>query len=136
MSLESILAHILNEADARKEGILKEARLKAQEIIQQAGIEAEGYYRDSLKKENSLLERQRKRLVVNARLKQKKKILEAKQGIIGSIFDKAKPQLARNKIKKEIVSLDKVQEASEGVDFYLAGLRLQYENEIAGILFK
>lgn len=135
MSLESILGHILGEADTQEDKIMQEARRQRDTIIREAKIEAEKLYQEVLNKEKSLYETQRQRLIVNARLEQKKNLLRAKQELIDSVFKKLKSSLASNKFKKQQVFTDKVKEVPEDIDFYLEKIRQDYEGEVASILF-
>jgi len=135
MSLESILNHILSEADTQREKIIQEAKQQRDKIIQEAKLEAEKFYRESLNKEKALLETQKQRLIVNARLDAKKSLLETKQELIDDVFKKLKSALKGDKFKKQQVSLDKVKEVPEEIDFYLSKFRPDYETEIAKVLF-
>lgn len=135
MSLESILSHILNKADAEREKIIREARIEAESIIKEANLEAEKLYQGILDKETALSDRQKQRLLVNARLESKKNLLKAKQELVDSVFEKLQSAFPEGKFKKQRVSPDKVQEIVENVDFYLNKIRLDYEIEIAEILF-
>ncbi len=135
MSLESIFKHIIDEADAKKDILIQQASGQAEAIIQSARQEAEALYQKLIDREKVLSIAQQQKLVINARLQAKKNLLKAKQELIDGVFQKLKPQLDKEKIKKKIVSLDSEQEAFEDVDFYLAGIRLDYESEIAQHLF-
>jgi len=135
MSLESILKHIIDEADSKKDILIQQASEQAEVVIQSARQEAEALYQKLIDREKALGLAQQQKLVINARLEAKKNLLKVKQGLIDEVFQKLKPQLGKEKIKKKIVSLDNEQEAFEDVDFYLAGIRLDYESEIAQHLF-
>lgn len=135
MSLESILNHILAEANTQRDKIIQEAKFAADKIIQEAKQEAEALYQEELNKEKTLSLAQRQRLVVNARLEEKKKLLEAKQELIDNAFEKLKLTLKSDRFKKQQVSADRIKEVPEDIDFYLKQLRQDYETEIAGILF-
>lgn len=135
MSLESILSHISDEASAQKEKIIQEAQKKAQAIIQEAQKEADILYQEILDKEKALYERQKHKLIVQARLRVKNNLLSAKQELIDGVFEKLKPHLKKEQLKRQLVFSDKVKEIAEDIDFYLNKLRLQYETEIAKILF-
>lgn len=136
MSLESILEHILNEAEDQKKKILQEALAQADAIIRQAKEEATRLYNSIVAKEKSLHEHHKQKLIVNARLELKKNLLAAKQEMIGEVFSKLKSALKTERFKKEQVSYEKVKETVEDIDFYLAMLRQEQETEIARILFK
>lgn len=136
MSLDSILEHILDEANAQRDKIIQETREKSTGIIQGAKTEAQKLYQEILDKERVFCEKEKQRLIVNARLESKKNLLKAKQELIGSAFEKLKSTLAKDKFKKQQVFQDKVQQAVEDIDFYLNKIRPDYEIEIARILFE
>lgn len=135
MSLEFILEHILEEANNKKEEIMKEAEEKADKMIQQAEQEAEKLYEELQSKERAILEAQKQRLIVNARLSRKSNVLKAKQELIEEVFKKSKSHLKSDKFKKQQILTDKVKEAPLDIDFYLEKIRQDNETEIAGILF-
>lgn len=135
MSLDSILEHILKEADNQKEKIIQEAREQASQIIQQAQEEARQLYAENLTKEKMHLEKEKQKLVVQARLESKKNLLKAKQELIDSVFENLKPLLSKGRLKKERVYVDKIEEITQEPDFYLEKIRRDYEIEIARILF-
>ncbi len=135
MSLESILSHILNQANAEKVNILRQAHQEKEKIIQKAKQEAERLYQETLHKERALSEAQKQKIIVNARLEPKKNLLKAKQELIDSVFVKLKSEFSKDKFKKQQVSQDKVREVSEDIDFYLKRIRVDHETEIADTLF-
>src|SRR3989338_2132113 len=101
MSLESIIEHIISDANAEREKIIQEARKEAQIIIREARKQAEGIYQEILGKESIACENQRQRMIVNARLEQKKNSLGAKQELINLVFENLKPGLNEGKFKKQ-----------------------------------
>lgn len=135
MSLESIVNHILVEADSQKELILKEAKQQAESILKQAEQEAERLTQQIINQEKMLAEKERQKILVNARLEQKKNSLSAKQELIDAVFAKLKASLQEDRFKKQRIFKDKVQEAPEDIDFYLNRIRADCETEIAEILF-
>jgi vacuolar-type H+-ATPase subunit E/Vma4 len=135
MSLESIVEQILNEANSEREKIIQQAQIEAQGLIQEAKIEADRIYQDLLAKERQKQENQKQKQIVSSRLTQRKKLLETKQGIINSVFEKIKALLKPDKLKKQIVLANKVQESPLDTNVYLGKLRRDYETEIAKILF-
>ena len=136
MSLESILEHILQQANTEKNSIIQEARLDAERITSAAQQEADILFREIIAREKAAYENQRQWLIVNARLEQKKNLLSTKQGWVDSVFKKLKPTLKGDQLKKQQVSPDKVKEVPEDIDFYLSKLRQDYETEIARIIFE
>jgi len=135
MSLESILDRILAEAQLKAEDIIRQARQEAEDIIRQARQEAANIYRESIDREKSIFEKRKQKLIVQAHLEGKKKILAAKQELIDEVFKDFKLSLGKNKLKKQQVAYDKVHEVAEDVDFYLGRIRPDYEADIARILF-
>lgn len=135
MSLESILEHILSQANCQKDKIIETAKEEADKIIQAAKLEADKLFQESLEKEKRLyLAGQQKRLV-EAHLEAKRQILESKQELISHVFEKLKAGLDKNRFKKERIASDKVEEVNEDLDFYLNKIRPDYEAQIAKILF-
>ena len=135
MSLESILNHILDEADVQKNGIIQEAMQKRDAFIKEANLEGEQIYRETLEKEKILCEKQKRRLVVSANMEAKKNLLNSKQELIDRVFEKAKSSIKKDDLKKLLVSSDKTQEVTEDIDFYIDKARLDFETDIAKILF-
>jgi len=135
MSLESILKHILQEADIEQNKITQESAIKAEEIIRQAQEEANILCRDITEKAKVDYESQKQRQIVHARLEKKKKLLEAKQELMNSVFKKIKSELETGNLKKQQVFPNEVKEAPEDIDFYLNRFRQDYEAKIAEILF-
>ena len=135
MSLDAILEQIINEANSQKEKIIEAAKQQADSFIQAAKAEAEALYQELISKARVDYKNQRERLMVNARLEYKKKLLQTKQELIDSVFKKLKSTLKSERFKKQQVLVDKVKEIPEDIDFYLSKFRQDYETEIARILF-
>ena len=136
MSLDSILKHILDEAGVRRQEILRQARKESEALIQEARVEADSLYQGILNQAMQDCEKTKERLLVDARLGAKKDLLLAKQELIGEVFAMLKAALRTDRLKKQQVLEDKIKEAPEDIDFYLAKLRQDYETEIAEMLFK
>lgn len=136
MSLEAIVSHILNQANAQKELIIQQAQKEAAQIIQEAQKEAEILYQDIIGKAKVDYENQRQRLIVHAHLEYKKSLLVAKQELIDSVFKKLKLTIKSDKFKKQQIFADKVLETPVDLDFYFERYRQDYEIEIAKVLFK
>jgi len=136
MSLDSIIEHILEEARAEKEKIIQQAQAECSTFIQEAKKQAEQLYHKGIETETGRLERQKQGLIVQARLESKKQLLKSKQELITAVFVRLKSTLKKDKFKKEQVSHNQICEVSEDVDFYLNKIRLDYETEIAKILFR
>jgi V/A-type H+-transporting ATPase subunit E len=135
MSIESIINHILDEAGVQRDKIMRDAQQQAELILQEAIQEADKVYQEILAREKSLLEAEKQKLIVNARLESKKNLLKAKQELIDRVIEKLKSEIEKEKFKKYQVLQDKVKEVPEDMDFYLNNLRLEYEPEIAKIIF-
>ncbi len=136
MSFDSILKHILDEAGSKRQEILRQAHLEAEILIQEARAQADTLYQDIIGQAKKDCQKNKERLLVEARLEAKKNLLLVKQGLIAEVFTRLRMGLKSDRFKKEQVSQDKVKEVPEDLDFYLAKLRQDYETEIAGILFK
>jgi vacuolar-type H+-ATPase subunit E/Vma4 len=135
MSLESIINHILGEANSQKAKIIQEANQQAHEIIQTAKEDADKIYQEIIEREKSLVLAEKQKFIVNARLQAKKDLLREKQELIDLLFEKLKTQLGKGKFKKRQVFLDKEQDIPGDIDFYLAKIRVDFESEIAKYLF-
>lgn len=135
MSLESILSRIFKEADIQKKRIIQEATLEAERIVKEAQQEAQVLYQNIIARAKASYESEKQRRIVNARLEHRKSLLAVKQESIESVFKKLKSTLKGDKFKKQQVCQDKIKEVSEDIDFYLNNTRLEYETEIAKILF-
>lgn len=135
MSLESIVNHILAEVNTQRDKIIQEARQQTDTIIQEARQQADKLYQAIIEHEKSLLESQRKKLIINAKLESKKELLKTKQEAIDAVFERLKTGLVKDKFKKKQIYRDKIEEVAENIDFYLNKMRIDYETEIARILF-
>ncbi|KPK39662.1 MAG: hypothetical protein AMJ78_08155 [Omnitrophica WOR_2 bacterium SM23_29] len=135
MALDSILDHIIGEANKNRDGIIQEARQQADALIQEARQQARKLYQEIINAEKSLLERERQKLIVNSNLESKKKLLKTKREIIDAVFGKLKSILEKVKLKKKQIYRDKIEEVGEDIDFYLNKIQLDYETEVARILF-
>jgi vacuolar-type H+-ATPase subunit E/Vma4 len=136
MSLDSILSHITKENDIERDKIIKAAQSQAREVVREAHKEAEAIYAQGLAKEKAACESQRQRLLAAVQLESKKKILQAKQELIGEVIAKLKPHLKKEKFKRKEIRFDAVKETAEALSFYLNKLRQDYESEIARMLFE
>jgi vacuolar-type H+-ATPase subunit E/Vma4 len=135
MSLDPIIAQIRDTSASQAEAILQQARRQETQMLDDGRIAAEKLYGDLLGREKSRLERQKQRQLVNCRLENRKKILQAKEDILNGLFEKVRIRLQQGKIKKQVVSAHGQQEAPEDIVFYLDKLRRDFETRIAAILF-
>ena len=135
MSLESILDRILSEAQLKADDIIHKAGQETEGIIQKAKLEAGDIYREGIDREKSIFEKRKQKIIVQARLEGKKKILTAKQELIDEVFGGLELSLGKNKLKKQQVTYNETHEVAEDMDFYLGRIRSDYEADIARILF-
>lgn len=135
MSLESIIDSILKDAEANAGKIIKEAKSSADRILQDTLTETKDIYNQNVTKGNLFCESNKEKVIVKARLEAKKNLLAAKQELINKVIEKLKADLKKSSLKKKEIFKDKTSEVPENIDFYLKNLRLDYESEIAKILF-
>lgn len=135
MSLEPILAHILQQAKGQSDQLIQEAHQKREQILQQAKAEAERLEQELLRQETMQMEAERQRLLVEARLEAKSALLQAKQGLITEVFAQLRPFLPQNKFKKQQVEREKITEVAEEPEAYLNRIKLELETDVAKILF-
>jgi len=136
MSLESIIEHILAQANAEREEIIRQANDERDIILRQAKQEAETLYQANLKKERALYEKEKQRLITSARLESRKDLLKVKQELIDTIFEKLKADIKGSTLlKKQIITHDKREETKAELSFYIEKFRFDYEADVARILF-
>lgn len=135
MSLETILSHIQNTAKIEADKIARQAKEETGKILQEARLQADKLYQELLANESSLYEKEKQKLIVQARLEGRKNLLAAKQELISDTFKKLKSGISRTKLKKQQIVQDKIHEVSEDPDYYLDRVRPDYEADIAKILF-
>ena len=135
MPLDSMIDYIINASLDEKYNVIKEARTKATELLSDAEEEARKLYEAIIEKERLAAKAEKQRLIVNARLESKKKILKAKQDLIDLVFNKVAASFTEDILKKEQITQSKVQESSLGAASYLEKIRFDYEIEVAKILF-
>ncbi|MCM8780571.1 MAG: hypothetical protein NC908_01415 [Candidatus Omnitrophica bacterium] len=135
MSLESIIQHILKQASFESQQIIQQAKAQAERIIQEAEQKASQLYQQIIEREQRLALAEKDRLIVNARISAKKKILAAKRELMDAAFQRLRPYIQKDKLKKQVILSDRIQESQEDIDFYLRRLRIEYESELAKVLF-
>ncbi|MDD5292366.1 MAG: hypothetical protein PHY46_04220, partial [Candidatus Omnitrophica bacterium] len=96
MSLDSIIARITKENDIERAKIIKDAQSKAKEITHQAQQEASGIYKEGIAREKAAFEGQRQKMIVSAQLEARKKILQAKQELVGEAIAQLKPYVKKD----------------------------------------
>lgn len=87
--IESILSHIISDAEEEKQKILAEAKNKAKEIIDAANRKADEIKKDLHERACEKAEDYKRRKISMAELDFKKEILTAKQKFINDAFDNA-----------------------------------------------
>jgi vacuolar-type H+-ATPase subunit E/Vma4 len=135
MALDSILAHIEAQAAGQVEAVTRQARQQEAGLLAGGRAAAEKSFRDLLEREKNRLEKQKQRRLVSCRLENRKKILQAKEEILASLFEKVRAQLQKRHIKKLVVAADEQRETPEDIGFYLQKLRRDFETRIAAMLF-
>ncbi|MCM8795381.1 MAG: V-type ATP synthase subunit E family protein [Candidatus Omnitrophica bacterium] len=135
MSLESILAHILSEAQATADKIIQQANLEAEKIRQKTQEEIDAFYQQNIEREKALCAQEKLKSIVLTRLEAKKNLLRAKQKLIDVVFSQAKAQLLKDQIKKEQITKESRRQMDADIDFYLKQLRQDYVGAISKILF-
>lgn len=135
MSLESILQHIIEEANNQREIILKEARRQAEIILKEARQQAEQESRDFWQGFNLDIERQNKKIITAANIEKKKSISEAKYSAVDEVFNTLKERLNKNTLpKKNIIWKDKSLEERLSPEEFIQRIRSSYEFEIVKML--
>jgi V/A-type H+-transporting ATPase subunit E len=135
MSLEKIIGSIRASAETQADAVVREATEQANGIIQAVHQQAGDVYDRLCAQEQQKLQRHREKVLVNARLDARRAILQAKQELIDDIFDLLKVELVKARLKKKEIFSDGQREAACDLDFYLAGLRNDYESQVALRLF-
>jgi len=135
MALDSIIAHIQAQAASQAESIMQQAREQEAQLLNDGKTAAEKLYHDLLALEKNRRERQKQRQLVNCHLENRKKILQTKEEILDSLFEKVRTHLQKGKIKKQVVSANEQREIPEDIGFYLDKLRRDFETQIAVMLF-
>lgn len=87
--IDSILSHIMNDAEEERQKILDDARNKAREIIDESNRKADAIKKELYEKASEKAENQMKRKISMAELDFRKEILSAKQKFINDAFENA-----------------------------------------------
>jgi V/A-type H+-transporting ATPase subunit E len=136
MSLEKILDKILEEARSEAEQILQESRQKAEEIAQNARKKAESQADTILEQAERQGNLEASRLVTQARLEKRIKLLRCKKDLIDEVLDKAFEKKKGDIIglKRKILGKDGELEESVDPKKLRQELRPQLERDIAEVL--
>lgn len=118
-NIDKITKKISEKSDAEADEILKEARVRADEIISEAQKKASEIKMEIVEKGERDSERERQRIIANAKLQSRKARLEAQEDVIREAFERAENELKKitqsNKYPSVLASLIKeAQGAVEG----------------------
>jgi vacuolar-type H+-ATPase subunit E/Vma4 len=136
MSLEKILERITQDAQTEVNKILSESKKKAEEIKEAARKEAEGLAGALIEETERKARLEASRLITQARLEKRIKVLSWKKELIDAILEKAlqKANLGQAKLKKKIILKDGEREEFYHQDKLLEELRPKLENYILKVL--
>ncbi|MDD5668555.1 MAG: V-type ATP synthase subunit E [Candidatus Omnitrophica bacterium] len=136
MALESILNHIIGNANSEAENIVKKARQETDILIAEAREKTEIRVVEFVRERTEEYEKLKQKMIVNARLEARKKILQEKQDLISRVFEQLKPELTNLNLMQDRVMFDSVQPVPAPAGLYADNLRADFEQEIADILFE
>jgi vacuolar-type H+-ATPase subunit E/Vma4 len=136
MSLEKILERILAGAQTEADRFIKESHRKADEIRKKAhqqGKEQAEALLEEVERQGRL---EASRLVTQARLDKRIKILACKKELIDEVLDRAfqKERIEEKGLKQKIIMKDGEKEVSFDQEKLKQDLRPRLENEIAEVL--
>lgn len=136
MSLEKILDKILEEARNEAEQILRESRQKAEEITQNARKQGEMQANTILEQGERQGSLEASRLVTQARLEKRIKILSCKKDLIDEVLEKAFQKQKGDKIglKRKIIRKDGEFEEFVDHEKLKQELRPKLEKDIVEVL--
>ena len=136
MSLESILEKIGQQAQSERDRILDETRERAQKIAAESEQAAKNQVKLLLADVAQEAELEAHRLVTQARLQKKLRILSLKKSLVEEVLDAAFARIDPHAVsmKRQIVSKEGVMEESLDQATLKQELRPQLENFIADLL--
>jgi vacuolar-type H+-ATPase subunit E/Vma4 len=136
MSLEKIIERILAEAQVETDRIIQESRIKADDIREKARIEGQKHAEALLEEVDRQGKLEAGRLITQARLEKRIKLLSCKKELIDEVLDKAfqKENLANKGIKQKIIMKDGQKEVSFDQERLKQELRPLLEKDIAEVL--
>ncbi len=136
MSLEKIVEKILQDAQIEADRIIQESLQKAEEIKEKARTEGEERARALLEEVERQAKHDASRLVTQARLEERIKLLSCKKILIDETLDKVfqKQDLKKDKLRRTVVMKDGEKEESLDLDELKHQLRPRLEKEIAEVL--
>jgi V/A-type H+-transporting ATPase subunit E len=136
MSLEKIIDKILQDAQKEADRIIAENQKKADEIKSAAMKDAEVLAESLLSEEERQGELEASRLLTQARLEGKVKILSYKKNLIDSVLEKAfqKQDLDEEVFRRKVILKDGEKEESFDKERLLNEIRPRLESYIAEVL--
>jgi len=136
MSLEQILKRIVDDAQAEADRIVRENQEKAAEIKAKAEQEASGLAEAMVKEVDNQGGLETSRIITQARLEAKIRILSQKKELIQEVLDKAfqKQDLQKKGIKRKIITKEGEIEEPVEEERLREELRSKLENEIVEVL--
>jgi len=136
MSLEKIIERILAEAQAEVERIIQESRSKADDIREKARTEGQEHAEALLDEADRQGQLEASRLVTQARLDKRIKILSCKKELIEEVLDRAfqKENFAEKGVRQKIIMKDGEKEVSFDQERLKQELRPMLEKAIAEVL--
>ncbi len=138
MSLESILEKIGREAQAERERIIRESREKAEKLRSEAELEAQKQSAQLLKESAREAELEAHRLVTQARLQKRLRLLSLKKELVDEVLDQAFDRQAESAVslKRQVVLKEGIREETLDRETLKQELRPQLEGYIAELLKK
>ncbi len=136
MSLEKIIDKILQDAQKEADGIIAENQKKADEIKKAALKEAEVLAESLFKEEERQGELEASRILTQARLEGKVKILSYKKALIDEVLEKAfqKQDLDQSVLRRKVILKDGEKEESFDKEKLKNEIRPKLESYIAKVL--
>lgn len=136
MSLEKIIERILAEAQVEAERIIQESRNKADDIREKARIEGQKHANALLEEVDRQGKLEASRLITQARLEKRIKILSCKKELIDEVLDRTfqKENIAHKGVKQKIIMKDGEKEVSFDQERLKQELRPILERDIAEVL--
>ncbi|MFA9453861.1 MAG: V-type ATP synthase subunit E family protein [Candidatus Aminicenantaceae bacterium] len=138
MSLESILEKIGREAQAERERIIRESREKAEKLRSEVELEAQKQSAQLLKESAREAELEAHRLVTQARLKKRLRLLALKKELVDEVLNQAFERQAEGSVslKRQVVLKEGIREEILDRKTLKQELRPQLEGYIAELLKK
>lgn len=136
MSLEQILKRIIDDAQAEADRVVRESQEKAAEIKAKAEQEASGLAEALVKEVENHGSLETSRIITQARLEAKIRILSQKKELIQEVLDKAfqKQGLQKQGLKRKIITKEGEIEEPVEEERLREELRSKLENEIVEVL--